>query len=56
MPFEFRLKVRDLEPENKAALNQITICKQSIKEYNDKQKKLYANMFSKFADADNQVN
>uniref|UniRef100_U5ER18 peptidylprolyl isomerase n=1 Tax=Corethrella appendiculata TaxID=1370023 RepID=U5ER18_9DIPT len=46
--------VRKVEPENKAALNQITICKQRIKEYNDKQKKIFANMFSKFAETDKQ--
>lgn len=42
-------QVHDLEPENKAAINQITICKQSIKQFNDKQKKLYSNMFTKFS-------
>jgi len=47
--------VRLLEPENKAAINQETICKQKIKEYKEKQKKVYANMFSKFATTDKQV-
>ncbi|XP_031627970.1 FK506-binding protein 59 isoform X2 [Contarinia nasturtii] len=46
------LKVQELEPDNKAATNQITLCKAKIKEENDKEKKLYANMFSKFAEAD----
>ncbi|XP_055298663.1 FK506-binding protein 59 isoform X2 [Sitodiplosis mosellana] len=45
-------KVQQLEPENKAALNQITLCKQEIKRQTDKEKRLYANMFAKFADAD----
>lgn len=48
-------KVQKLEPDNKAALNQITLCKQEIKKQNDKEKRLYANMFSKFADADEKV-
>lgn len=47
--------VRDLEPENKAAINQITICKQKLKEFNAKEKKIYAKMFEKFASADKQV-
>ncbi|XP_055612662.1 FK506-binding protein 59 isoform X2 [Uranotaenia lowii] len=46
--------VRELEPENKAALNQVTICKQKIKEYNEQQKKVFANMFTKFAKSDKQ--
>lgn len=45
-------KVQVLEPENKAALNQITICKNKIKQYHDEEKKRYRNMFSKFAIAD----
>lgn len=45
-------KCREIEPENKAALNQITICKQKLKEYRDKEKKRYANMFAKFAAVD----
>lgn len=48
-------KVQEVEPENKAAINQITMCKHAIKEYHTKQKKLYANMFTKFAAADTQV-
>lgn len=45
-------KVHEIDPENKAAINQITICKHKMKEYHDKEKKVYANMFSKFAKAD----
>jgi tetratricopeptide (TPR) repeat protein len=45
-------RVKELEPENKAALNQITICKQKIKQYHEDEKKRYRNMFSKFAIAD----
>lgn len=46
--------VREIEPENKAALNQVTICKQKIKDYNEQQKKVFANMFTKFAKSDKQ--
>jgi tetratricopeptide (TPR) repeat protein len=42
-------KCLSIEPENKAALNQSTICKQKLKQYRDQEKKIYANMFSKFA-------
>uniref|UniRef100_A0A1I8PXB3 peptidylprolyl isomerase n=1 Tax=Stomoxys calcitrans TaxID=35570 RepID=A0A1I8PXB3_STOCA len=45
-------KVLELEPTNKAAQNQIQICKHKIKEAKDKEKKIYANMFSKLAAAD----
>lgn len=46
--------VQELEPENKAALNQITVCKQKIKAYNEQQKKVFAGMFTKFAQSDKQ--
>lgn len=45
----------EIEPENKAALNQVTICKHKIKAYNDQQKKVFANMFTKFAQSDSKV-
>ncbi|XP_077294260.1 FK506-binding protein 59-like isoform X2 [Arctopsyche grandis] len=48
-------RVIEIEPENKAAVNQITICKSTIKQQNDKEKKLYANMFEKFAQKDTEV-
>ncbi|XP_053673079.1 FK506-binding protein 59 [Anopheles nili] len=44
--------VLEIEPDNKAALNQVTICKHKIKSYNDQQKKVFANMFTKFAQSD----
>lgn len=47
-------KVIELEPTNKAAINQIQICKQQIKEANDKEKKVYANMFKKLSASDKQ--
>lgn len=36
-------RVRSLEPENKAALNQIAICKQKIKNYENEEKQRYKN-------------
>lgn len=49
------MQAQQYEPENKATINQITLCKQEIKKQNDKEKQLYANMFTKFADADKKV-
>ena len=49
------LKVKEIDPENKAALNQITVCKQKIKQYNDEEKARYKNMFARFATADGTV-
>lgn len=48
-------QVLEIEPQNKAAINQVTICKKVVKESHDKEKKLYANMFTKFANVDNEV-
>lgn len=48
-------KAQEIEPENKAALNQVTICKQKLKAYHDQEKKVYRNMFAKFAAADYSV-
>ncbi|XP_059154414.1 peptidyl-prolyl cis-trans isomerase FKBP4-like isoform X2 [Physella acuta] len=36
-----------LEPDNKAAKNQIIVCKKKLQEEHQQEKKLYANMFSK---------
>ena len=44
------------EPENKAAKNQIVVCRQKIKQFYDQQKKIYSGMFSKFAEHDLKVN
>ncbi|XP_026293651.1 FK506-binding protein 59 isoform X1 [Frankliniella occidentalis] len=41
-----------LAPENKAALNSIVICNTQIVEQKKKEKKIYANMFEKFAQKD----
>ena len=48
-------RANKIEPENKAAINQISICKQKIREYEQKEKATYRNMFRKFADNDNTV-
>ncbi|KAK9500139.1 hypothetical protein O3M35_001456 [Rhynocoris fuscipes] len=45
-------KVVELEPTNKAAVAQINICIQKQKEIHTKEKKMYANMFEKFAQKD----
>ncbi|XP_047003938.1 peptidyl-prolyl cis-trans isomerase FKBP4-like isoform X1 [Schistocerca americana] len=50
--FEAVLK---LEPENKAAANNIVICNVKIKEQRSREKKIYANMFEKFAQRDKEV-
>ena len=48
-------KALAIEPENKATANQIALCNQKMKEYTAKEKKLYANMFTKFAEKDTSV-
>lgn len=47
--------VHQLDPENKAAQNQIAVCKQKIKQYHQEEKARYKNMFSRFAAADGTV-
>lgn len=47
--------VVDIEPKNTAAANQVIICNNLIKKDLAKEKKLYANMFEKFAKEDQQV-
>lgn len=46
---------RRVEPANKAAQNQMTICKQKLKEYHEQEKRRYKNMFAKFSTADRQT-
>ena len=41
-----------LDPDNKAAKNKILQCKQLMKNKRDKEKKTYAKMFDRFAEAD----
>lgn len=50
--FEAVLK---LEPNNKAAANNIILCNKKIKEQEGREKKIYANMFEKFAQRDREV-
>ncbi|XP_050409166.1 peptidyl-prolyl cis-trans isomerase FKBP4 isoform X1 [Patella vulgata] len=45
-------KVIALEPENKAAKNQIVMCNHKLKQFIEKEKKTYAGMFSRFAEQD----
>lgn len=47
-------RVMELEPTNKAAQNQIAICNHKVSEYKAREKKLYSNMFAKFAATDQQ--
>ncbi|KDR19080.1 FK506-binding protein 4 [Zootermopsis nevadensis] len=47
--FEAVLK---LEPNNKAAANNVILCNKKIKEQEGREKKIYANMFEKFAQRD----
>lgn len=47
--------VHELEADNKAAVNGITICKQKIKQYQNEEKARYKNMFTRFAAADGTV-
>ncbi|OWR43675.1 hypothetical protein KGM_210582 [Danaus plexippus plexippus] len=48
-------KVVQAEPENKAAANQIKVCRSVIARQKQKEKLLYANMFDKFAKHDSEV-
>lgn len=45
-------KVIQLYPSNKAAKTQIALCQKRIKEQHEKDKRIYANMFQKFAERD----
>lgn len=45
-------KVLELDPNNKAAKNQILIANARIREIREREKKIYAGMFQKFAQAD----
>lgn len=48
-------KVVALEPTNKAAAAQISVCTQRQRELHSKEKIMYANMFEKFAQKDREV-
>ncbi|KAM4572779.1 peptidyl-prolyl cis-trans isomerase FKBP4 isoform 1-T2 [Odontesthes bonariensis] len=48
---DFQLVVQ-LYPANKAAKSQVALCQKRIKEQHEKDKRIYANMFQKFAERD----
>lgn len=48
-------RVTQLYPANKAAKSQIVLCQKHIKAQHEKDKRLYANMFQKFAERDAKV-
>lgn len=48
-------KLLTIEPSNKAAAAQISICRQKMKLLREKEKKIYSNMFDKFARKDEEV-
>ena len=41
------VKVLELDPENKAAKNKVTLCQHQIKAQRDKEKRTFANMFDR---------
>lgn len=45
-------KVLDMDPDNKAAKNKVSICAHQIKVQKNREKKTFANMFDKFAQID----
>lgn len=58
---EFSLALRDfgrvleVNPKNRAARTQISVCKRKIREHHEMDKRTYANMFQKFAERDAKV-
>lgn len=48
-------KVLEVNPQNKAARLQISVCQKRAKEHNDRDRRIYANMFKKFAEQDAKV-
>ncbi|XP_025912302.1 peptidyl-prolyl cis-trans isomerase FKBP5 [Apteryx rowi] len=45
-------KVLEVNPQNKAAKSQISVCQKKTKEHNERDRRIYANMFKKFAERD----
>ncbi|XP_076773365.1 peptidyl-prolyl cis-trans isomerase FKBP5 isoform X2 [Arvicanthis niloticus] len=45
-------KVLEVNPQNKAARLQISMCQKKAKEHNERDRRVYANMFKKFAEQD----
>lgn len=48
-------QVLQINASNRAARAQITICQNKIKEHHKQDKRIYANMFQKFAEQDAKV-
>lgn len=48
-------RVKELEPDNKAAEQGVRQCRQKLKQQADKDRKIFANMFQKFAEQDYKV-
>lgn len=51
---DFR-KVLQVNSFNRAARSQIAICQRKIHEHHERDKKIYANMFQRFAEHDDKV-
>ncbi|XP_036389599.1 peptidyl-prolyl cis-trans isomerase FKBP5 [Megalops cyprinoides] len=47
--------VLQVNPSNRAARSQISVCQRKIREHHERDKKIYANMFQKFAEHDAKV-
>ncbi|NWU47255.1 FKBP5 isomerase, partial [Dromas ardeola] len=45
-------RVLEVNPQNKAAKSQISVCQKKTKEHNERDRRIYANMFTKFAERD----
>lgn len=45
-------RVLEVNPQNKAARLQISMCQKKAKEHNERDRRVYANMFKKFAEQD----
>ncbi|CAK1543787.1 unnamed protein product [Leptosia nina] len=45
----------EMEPQNKAAANQVLVCRNTLQKQKQREKQMYANMFDKFAKHDTQV-
>lgn len=48
-------KVLEVNPLNRAARTQLSSCQSKMKEHQEQEKKIYANMFQKFAERDSKV-
>ena len=48
-------RVLEVNPQNKAARLQISVCQKKAKEHNERDRRVYANMFKKFAEQDAKV-